>query len=59
MTEWIVAYNQYQPKVQVSYGGGGSGKGISDFQGSLNDFGETDAPLQAADIAGLPSGQLP
>jgi len=58
MNEWIVAYNQYQPKVQVSYGGGGSGKGISDFQGSLNNFGETDAPLQASDIANLPSGSV-
>ena len=45
-----------QSKVQVNYNPVGSGAGITDFQGGIVDFGETDVPLQAADIAGLPSG---
>ena len=56
MSFWTVAYNQYQPKVQVNYNAVGSGAGITAFQGQTVDFGESDMPLQTADINGLPSG---
>ncbi len=56
MANWQVAYHQYQSKVQVNYNAVGSGTGISQFQTGVNDFGESDAPLQATDIANLPSG---
>jgi len=56
MADWQIAYNQYQPKVQVNYNAVGSGAGITAFQGQTVDFGESDMPLQAADIAGLPTG---
>jgi phosphate transport system substrate-binding protein len=58
MANWQVAYNQYQSKVQVNYNAVGSGQGITDFQNGVNNFGESDAPLQATDIAHLPSGSV-
>ena len=58
MANWQVAYNQYQTKVQVNYNAVGSGTGISQFQSGVNNFGESDAPLQASDIANLPSGSV-
>ncbi len=56
MANWQISYNQYQSKVQVNYNAVGSGQGITDFQNGVNNFGESDAPLQASDIANLPSG---
>ena len=56
MSVWTVAYNQYESKVQVNYNAVGSGAGIVDFQGQTVDFGESDMPLQASDISGLPTG---
>ena len=56
MSVWTVAYNQAESKVQVNYNAVGSGAGIVDFQGQTVDFGESDVPLQASDISGLPSG---
>jgi phosphate ABC transporter phosphate-binding protein len=58
MANWQVAYNQYQSKVQVNYNAVGSGQGITDFQNGVNNFGESDAPLQTTDIAHLPSGSV-
>ena len=43
-------------KYIVSYNPEGSGAGISDLQGQRVNFGESDLPLQTADISGLPSG---
>jgi phosphate transport system substrate-binding protein len=56
MADWQIAYNQAQPKVKVTYNAVGSGAGIVAFQGQTVDFGESDMPLQASDIAGLPTG---
>jgi phosphate transport system substrate-binding protein len=58
MAFWTVAYNQYQGKVQVNYNAVGSGAGITAFQGGTVDFGESDMPLQTADIAGLPANSV-
>jgi phosphate transport system substrate-binding protein len=56
MADWQIAYHQSQSKVQVNYNAIGSGAGITAFQGQTVDFGESDMPLQASDIAALPSG---
>jgi phosphate ABC transporter phosphate-binding protein len=42
--------------VQVNYNAVGSGTGITYFQQGTVDFGESDMPLQASDIANLPTG---
>lgn len=42
---WGIQYAREQSKVQVSYGGGGSGKGISDITKKDVFFGGSDAPL--------------
>ncbi|MHB8633360.1 MAG: phosphate ABC transporter substrate-binding protein PstS [Thermoplasmatota archaeon] len=51
---WAIQFANSYPAVQVSYGGGGSGKGISDITGSLVAFAGTDAPLQPSDRAKAP-----
>ena len=56
MSLWTIAYHQAEPQIQVNYSPVGSGQGITDFQGQTVDFGESDAPMQASDIALLPSG---
>jgi phosphate transport system substrate-binding protein len=50
---WTVAYAQDTP-VQVSYGGGGSGKGIKDITNKDVFFGCSDAPLQPSEKAAAP-----
>src|SRR2546423_1461627 len=51
LESWGITYAQMEPKVQVSYGGGGSGKGISDITAKNVVFGATDAPMQVTDKA--------
>jgi len=51
LESWGLTYAQLQPTVQVSYGGGGSGKGISDITAKTVVFGATDAPLQVTEKA--------
>lgn len=46
---WGIQYANQEPKVQVSYGGGGSGKGISDITKKDVFFGGTDAPMSATE----------
>lgn len=43
-------YNETDQRVKVSYGGGGSGTGITQIKDNLVDFAGTDAPLDAATI---------
>jgi phosphate transport system substrate-binding protein len=45
-----------QPNIQISYAAIGSGKGISGITAGLYNFGESDAPLTAAQYAALPAG---
>jgi len=47
----IFAYQQKFSQVKINYGGGGSGKGISDLQKKLVDFGASDVPLKASEAA--------
>jgi phosphate transport system substrate-binding protein len=56
MTVWIPAYGNAMPQVTVNYNPVGSGTGITNFQQGLVDFGESDAPMTAAQYSGLPSG---
>ena len=56
MQTWASTYQLIQTSVQITYNPVGSGTGITYFQEQLSNFGESDVPLQASDIAGLPSG---
>ena len=56
MQTWASTYQLIQTKVEITYNPVGSGTGITYFQQSLSNFGETDVPLSSSNIAGLPSG---
>jgi len=56
MQTWLSTYELIQPKVQITYNAVGSGTGITQFQSQITNFGETDVPLTAGNIGGLPSG---
>jgi phosphate transport system substrate-binding protein len=56
MQDWINTYSFVQPNIQITYNAIGSGKGISGITTGLFNFGESDAPLTAAQYAALPSG---
>ena len=46
----IQQFTQANSAVNITYGGGGSGKGLTDLAGKLVDFAGTDAPIGAADL---------
>jgi phosphate transport system substrate-binding protein len=50
------AYTAKYPQVTVNYQSVGSGAGISQFQKGTVDFGASDVPMSAADIAKVPGG---
>jgi phosphate ABC transporter phosphate-binding protein len=56
MQTWVATYQIIQPKVSITYNAVGSGTGITQFQQQITNFGETDVPLSASNINGLPSG---
>ena len=56
MQDWINTFQVLYPNVQITYNAVGSGKGISSISGGLYNFGDSDAPLTAAQYAALPSG---
>jgi phosphate transport system substrate-binding protein len=53
---WAIEYARGHPTVQVGYGGGGSGKGISDISAKMVLFGASDAPLSRAEKAKAEEG---
>jgi phosphate transport system substrate-binding protein len=59
MAQWEAAYNAATSN-QVNYPGSGSGTGLTDFSEHppLLDFAVTDDPLDAAEVAALPSTAL-
>jgi phosphate transport system substrate-binding protein len=46
----IQQFTQAHPGVNITYAGGGSGKGLTDLASKLVDFAGTDAPITAANI---------
>ena len=58
MTVWESVYATVEPQITVNYNPVGSGTGITDFQDQIVNFGESDAPMTAAQYAALPSGTM-
>ncbi len=56
MSVWQAAYGSVEPQITVNYNPDGSGAGITQFNNQVVDFGESDAPMTAAQYAALPSG---
>ena len=48
MTQWIKDYQSACPEATISYSGGGSGQGITDFTSKQVDFAGSDAALDAS-----------
>jgi len=59
METWEYEYTtQVEPQISITYNAVGSGAGITDFiTDGLGNFGESDAPMTAAQYAAVPSGQ--
>jgi phosphate transport system substrate-binding protein len=55
---WIAGFGKQQPGLQVEYDSIGSGEGIARFVTGSLDFGGTDAPLTAEQIAQVEGGAL-
>jgi phosphate transport system substrate-binding protein len=51
MAAWITAYNAKCHATINDYGGGGSGKGVSDFIANQTDFGGSDSAMNASQLA--------
>jgi phosphate ABC transporter phosphate-binding protein len=56
MSVWQSVYAGVEPQITVNYNPVGSGTGITDFKDQIVNFGESDAPMTAAQYAALPSG---
>jgi phosphate transport system substrate-binding protein len=54
LESWGIQYNREESKVQVSYAGGGSGKGITDITKKDVLFAGSDAPMSASEKAAAP-----
>src|SRR5215831_4086508 len=51
--KWFEDYHKLHPSVQINYGGGGSGAGISQLTNGTVDFGASDMPMKDAQIAAM------
>ena len=51
IAQWINDYNAKCKSSINPYGGGGSGKGVTDFIGNQTDFGGSDSPLKEAQFS--------
>jgi phosphate transport system substrate-binding protein len=51
--KWFEAYHKAHPSVQINYGGGGSGAGISQLTNGTVDFGASDMPMKDAQISAM------
>ncbi len=49
MAEWTKTFQQACSGATINYGGGGSGKGVTDFTAGTTDFGGSDFPLSATE----------
>lgn len=59
METWVYQYTtDVEPQISITYNAVGSGAGITDFiTDGLGNFGESDAPMTAAQYAAVPSGK--
>jgi phosphate transport system substrate-binding protein len=59
METWEYVYTtQVEPQISITYNAVGSGAGVTDFVvDGLGNFGESDAPMSAAQYAEVPSGK--
>src|SRR5207244_12560646 len=57
-TRAFFTYNQLNPAVTVNYASIGSGGGIAQFQAQTVNFGATDVPMSAADVANAKGGEV-
>jgi len=53
-SKWFDAYNKLRPDIRFNYQSIGSGGGIQQFTAGTVDFGATDAPMTAEEIAKAP-----
>jgi phosphate transport system substrate-binding protein len=51
--KWFEDYHKLHPSVQINYGGGGSGAGISQLTNGTVDFGASDMPMKDAQISAM------
>ncbi|HTP31486.1 MAG TPA: phosphate ABC transporter substrate-binding protein PstS [Candidatus Acidoferrales bacterium] len=51
--KWFQDYHAQHSSVQINYGGGGSGAGISQLTNGTVDFGASDIPMKDAQIAAM------
>jgi phosphate transport system substrate-binding protein len=51
--KWFEEYHKAHPSVQINYGGGGSGAGISQLATGTVDFAASDMPLKDGQIAAM------
>jgi len=51
--KWFQDYHTLHSSVQINYGGGGSGAGISQLANGTVDFGASDMPMKDAQIAAM------
>jgi phosphate transport system substrate-binding protein len=51
--KWFEEYHKLHPGVQINYGGGGSGAGISQLTNGTVDFGASDMPMKDAQMAAM------
>ena len=58
MSVWQGAYGSAEPQITVNYNAEGSGAGITDFKNQVVNFGESDAPMTAAQYAALPANNV-
>ena len=57
-SKWILDYNAAHPAVEINYQSIGSGGGIAQFTDKTVDFGASDAPMNAAELAAVDSNVL-
>jgi phosphate transport system substrate-binding protein len=51
--KWFEDYHKLHPGIQINYGGGGSGAGISQLTNGTVDFGASDMPMKDPQIAAM------
>jgi phosphate transport system substrate-binding protein len=53
-TKWFSEYNKLHPDIQINYGGGGSGQGVTQLTQQVVFFGGSDGPMSNQQLAAAP-----